>query len=103
MKRKDDAEERKQTEQVLQKSIERIHWTTSDSNSTCSHLDAPMNGTKLQFAVEYDNSASGINTVVSGSTNSTVGRVQFGKKAVEADKREETEPQISKHKMPKLK
>lgn len=91
MKRKDDAEERKQSEQVLQKSMERSHWTTT-SNSNETNSDDPMTGNenKIKFIVEYDNSSSGINTVVSGSANCTVGRIHYGKKA-EAKKEKDNE------------
>lgn len=104
MKRKEDAEERKQTEQVLQKSMERTHWTTSTSESS---VDDPMTGTKgnkIKFIVEYDNSASGINSVVAGGSG--VGRMKFGKCEKTIEKNEESavvrekQPQ---NKIPKLK
>lgn len=49
MKRKDDAEERNQTEKEQQKSVERTHWTISDDiNSKCGPASKP------NFIVEYD-------------------------------------------------
>lgn len=112
MKRKDDAEERKETEKVLQKSMERTHWTTLSPNEANS--DDPMtgsgNGNKIKFIVEYDNSASGINTVVSGSANAAVGRIQFGKKAAAVAAAEESAEEshgdsktTKQQKIPKLK
>lgn len=64
------------------------------------------NENKIKFIVEYDNSASGINTVVSGSANAAVGRIQFGKKLVQDSDKESEEAVNDKskhHKIPKLK
>ena len=61
MKRKEDAETRKQQETVQQKSVERTHWTIDEQSSTAS---------KAKFIVEYD---------LSSSTHSVVGRQSFVK------------------------
>lgn len=101
MKRKEDAEERKQTEQVLQKSMERTHWTTSTSESS---VDDPMTGTKgnkIKFIVEYDNSASGINSVVAGGSG--VGRMKFGKCEKSSEKEKSEESGVVKEKQPQNK
>ena len=105
MKRKEDAEERKQTEQVLQKSFERSHWTTTTSTDPS---DDPMTGNKMKLIVEYDNSASGINSVVSGGA--PIGRIQFGGGGGDIEE-SESGKQVSKNpstqqpqnKIPKLK
>ena len=49
MKRKDEAEERKQVEKEAQKSVERTHWTLEEK------LPSTESGNKLKFIIEYDN------------------------------------------------
>lgn len=105
MKRKDDAEERKQTEQVLQKSLERTHWTETRQSSD-DPLKEKSNKPKLKFIVEYDNTASGINSVVSGSTGASTafGRLQFGRKKEEKEESEiNSKTQPPQAKIPKFK
>lgn len=57
MKRKDEAEERKQVEKETQKSVERTHWTLEDEKPTNN------SNSKLKFIIEYDN-IGGINGTV---------------------------------------
>ncbi len=56
MKRKDDAEERKQTEKDQQKSVERTHWIIEDKAKSCNEdsLDGLKSKSKLKFQIEYD-------------------------------------------------
>lgn len=58
MKRKDDAEERKQTEKDQQKSVERTHWIIEDKTiSVATEILKNENiKPKLKFQIEYDNS-----------------------------------------------
>ncbi len=49
MKRKDDADDRKQTEKEQQKSVERTHWTLYEGTSASTE---PEN--KPKFIIEYD-------------------------------------------------
>lgn len=62
MKRKDEAEERKQTEKEQQKSVERTHWTLNDETPTESQINRP------KFIVEYDHT---------GGVSSATGRQSF--------------------------
>lgn len=50
MKRKEDAETRREQESVQQRAVERTHWTVEDLPKTA--------GTRPRFQVEYDLSAS---------------------------------------------
>lgn len=51
MKRKDEAEERKQVEKETQKSVERTHWTLEENLPSTSESSS----NQLKFIVEYDN------------------------------------------------
>jgi hypothetical protein len=63
MKRKEDAESRKQQETVQQKSVERTQWTLHEQEST---------GSTARFIVEYD---------LGSSTHNLAGRQSFVAKA----------------------
>lgn len=63
MKRKEDAETRKQQETVQQKSVERTYWTVDEQIPTSS---------RTKFVVEYD---------LSSSTHGFAGRQTFVKPA----------------------
>ncbi len=67
MKRKEDAETRKQQETVQQKSVERTHWTLDEPAATT---------TKAKFVVEYD---------LTSSTHSLVGRQSYVKPKKESE------------------
>lgn len=76
MKRKDDAEERKQIEKDQQKSVERTHWIIEKSNSTNGNNLDNDNSTddynykmKPKFQIEYDSS--------SGQNYSGIGRQSY--------------------------
>lgn len=67
MKRKEDAELRKQQEVTQQKAVERTHWTLDNQTPSA---------TKAKFVVEYD---------LSSSTHSVLGRQEFVKPKKGAD------------------
>lgn len=95
MKRKDDAEERKQTEKEQQKSVDRTHWTLDDQIGSSSSLNSRD---KIKFIVEYDNS-----TQIEGGA---VGRQSFRNFNKEADAAASTSSTTGKsdntNKIPKL-
>ena len=57
MKRKDDAEEKKQIEKDQQKSIERTHWTLKDEEDIEENGNDGNGNNKLKpkYIIEYDN------------------------------------------------
>lgn len=64
MKRKDEAEERKQVEKETQKSVERTHWTLENEGPSANETER-----KPKFIIEYDNTG--------GISGSAVGRQSF--------------------------
>lgn len=94
MKRKDDAEERKQTEKEQQKSVERTHWTLEDKTAS-SDSASSSSSNKPKLIIEYDN--SGFSEV------GAIGRTSFRNfnKAPEATSTSTSSPSTS-NKIPKL-
>jgi hypothetical protein len=91
MKRRDEAEERKQIEKETQKSVERTHWTLEGENEK---LNGSSSG-KLKFIIEYDN-VGGISGTVRQSFKN------FNKEQPEAEDPKADNFAAPQNKIPKL-